>query len=95
MKGDDVLDGVIVGIISGVLLGGSGYFKTHKKDKFDKFKLGSTIVLSATVGGYLSYIGIPVTETAFATAMTSMTTMGITAFVENILKGIWRKLKGR
>jgi hypothetical protein len=86
------MEAIVMGMVSGAVVAGSGYLKNKPKYDFegiDPVKAGKTIVLGAIVGGMVGATGMsPDIATTF------LASAGITVVVENLLKSVYRKLTG-
>ena len=83
-----MIEQVIYGAAGGLLMAGAGYFKSvEKKEEFDSTKFCTTVVLGAFVGGISGVTGW---TPDFVMAMPVYA--AITVFVENLFKGVIRRI---
>ena len=78
---------IILGVVGGAAYSLSGLAKKSDRESFDLLKMAPTIAIGLVVGGIAGFTNVDygiAADTALAT--------GITAFIENIWKGIYRKI---
>lgn len=89
---------ILAAVIASVGYGFSGWWKSQQTDNpampenIDWLKFFSTFVISVILGVILVYSGQSVTIDTFQGGLGMLTTIGGTVIVENILKGIKRRL---
>ena len=82
----------VTGAISGLLYGGTVYFKKRDpKKKFDLKKIAPTLVIGAIAGVMLASQGLAVTGANLESSIVMLTGAGFTVIVENLLKKLYRK----
>ena len=90
--GLDVLGGIVVGAVSGAVLGYASFLKrTDKKEGLEYGKLGTTVVLSAIAGAMLSYSGKVVSDYTLGVSIAGLTSFGIDQLVQNVFKAFKRR----
>ena len=81
----DFVKGLVVGVASGVSWSVSGYWKSKQDEYFDWVKFGRSVVVGAVCGVAFEMFGVPMDAT-----YQYLATVGLTAGVENVLKGVKR-----
>jgi len=82
------VDALLIGVLAGIAYALSGYLKSRKDEKFDSVKFFRTVIIGIAAGVYAAYKGIDISD-AYGFVMTS----GAVAYIENILKFIYRHIK--
>ena len=84
-----MLEGIVLGIMGGILYGCTGYLKSIKKrkrEKFDILKFTQSVVVGGIVGGITYSMGI-----SMASAQQLVFNTGLVTIIENVKKYIWRR----
>ena len=88
-----MMEGILIGICSGIAYGVTGYLKSLKKDgkyeKFDPYKFAQSVIVGGIVGGISTGMGWTL-ETAYQFVFNT----GLVALVENVKKFVFRKYFG-
>jgi len=82
------MDAFLVGVLAGIAYALSGYLKSMKAEKFDAIKFSRTVIIGIVAGLYAAYKGMDICD-AYGFVMAS----GAVAYIENILKFIYRHIK--
>ena len=76
---------IMYGLMSGIIYAGLGYLKSRKKEDFDPYKFGKSVMLGGIVGIVLGLLDIPLSEANFE--VFAYTTSG-TVLLDYLLKTI-------
>jgi len=82
------LEIVLIGILASIAYGLSGYLKSMKEEGFSPEKFFKTVIIGIIVGAYAAYSNMNISD-AYGFIMAS----GAIAYIENILKFIYRHAK--
>lgn len=85
----DIIENVAVGVSLGILVGVSGYLK-NVGEKFKSRKLMKTVAVGAVVGGIASVLNV-----SYSQAEAWLATAGVIVVVENVVKSVWRRWRGK
>lgn len=86
---EQVITQIGIGLFAGMSLSAAGYFKSRESEVFDAEKFLITTLVGGIVGGISGFTGMA-PDVVIAMPMY----VGVTVVVENIVKGIKRKLWG-
>jgi len=81
----EILKGLILGIIQGVVIAALGYAKSAGEE-FDEAKFFQTIIIGAIVGGLAAYFGM-----AYDKMEDYLITSGGITIIEYLKKAVWRR----
>lgn len=87
---EEILYNAGIGAVASCFIAGAGYFKSidaTKPEGFDAVKFLKTVILGAAVGGIATATGL---QPDLITALPMYA--GVTAVLENALKGLFRRL---
>lgn len=82
-----MIEAIGLGALAGLFVAGAGYFKSNSyQEGFDVVKFLKTIILGGIIGG-----AVPATGLTENTIVLLLTNIGAVAFIENVLKGLFRR----
>ncbi len=89
------LKGLIIGAAAGAGKAVSGVVKNHPDADFQfKFKkIVPALVIGAAAGAVLGAQELPITDVGLESVMIAFGAIGIDEILENLGKGIWKKLR--
>jgi len=82
-----MIDGLLYGLLGGLLNGGSGYMKGTSNESFDWMKFIRTLLVSGGSGAMVAGFGID------QAAALTIASMGADNLIENVAKALYRRLK--
>jgi len=88
-----MLQDVVIAIMAGAAYGLSHYLKRYGTEDFDPAKLLATITIAIACAVGLQLSGLPVNEMTIEQRF--LTYAGLVPIVENILKTVLRRARGR
>ncbi len=93
---DQIYIDMAVGALSGAIYGGANYLKKRQQgEAFDVPKFGGSVIIGAGVGVGVANLGLMVGENTVSDALVMAATMGFTGIIENVLRAMFRAIKGQ
>jgi len=91
----DLIQGAIFGAVFGFGTAITGIAKNRNKPdyEFDPVKAATTIAITTLAGAYMGVQNMPFTNESIGVIVSGFASVGITEWVSNAIKSIWRHLQ--